>query len=755
MAAIDAPWLIHMSTPRVYRSSDTLDSSSSTSLPNPFGGIGGGGGGGSTSDGAVFSAFSAAANPNPTYATFSPPTLSATSSLATSAAKRRSTILVHQKSPLLLATPPQVTRALAYSHPFLLPLNQLVGLLSWTTGDPWQSFLLVVAFWAAVLYGDTAVRCAGPVLVVLVLIGGMYGRRFSPLSSSGWAEPGSGSAASDGPAVGAGACDAKGGARGAKTGKSKNLSVDGGLADKTPKSGSGSSSSSGGGGGGGGGGHTAAGGGGGGGTPGAAQFHKSQKSTSEITNTRHQKTLDEIVETLKEFTGRCNILLEPLLELTDFLSTQRTATSATTRPALTTLFVRILLGTPFWFALTLPPLRIITARRVVLVLGTVFLTWHARVMKVARVILWRSATVRCLAALVTGLQFEGPMRPTRPSRTTTTTSASLHGAPAAFTALKTAAGAQAKTPRQSELTKALRKARGGQGTGVRFTFILYENQRRWVGLGWTTSLFAYERAAWTDEHNNQVPPRGQFELPGVEDGSNVRWRWVEGSRWRVDGVPDEAVMPSSEAEATEDEWDYDGSGGRMGWVYYDNKWQNGRRGLDGWGRWTRRRKWYRDAELVEADVDHVEDGTPDEAVTEEDASTPTPSLPSLPLLPPRPTEFRSTSDAPPPVPHLSGDVPPDEQHVGAEGAKDGREDDSCDSASLLSSSSRSGGGRLTARHRVTDSSSSHRSRRASGGAAAEGDAGSALRTSVELAIHDAGKQGGGWGVGDEIKMGLG
>lgn len=29
------------------------------------------------------------------------------------------------------------------------------------------------------------------------------------------------------------------------------------------------------------------------------------------------------------------------------------------------------------------------------------------------------------------------------------------------------------------------------------------------------------------------------------------------------------------------------------------KWNDGRRGQDGWGRYTRRRKWYRDAELVE------------------------------------------------------------------------------------------------------------------------------------------------------------
>jgi len=30
------------------------------------------------------------------------------------------------------------------------------------------------------------------------------------------------------------------------------------------------------------------------------------------------------------------------------------------------------------------------------------------------------------------------------------------------------------------------------------------------------------------------------------------------------------------------------------------QWRDGRRGQDGWGRYTRRRKWYRDAELVEA-----------------------------------------------------------------------------------------------------------------------------------------------------------
>src|SRR6202020_1246092 len=81
-------------------------------------------------------------------------------------------------------TPPSITRALAYSHPFLLPLNKLVGLITWTTGDPWQSFLLVATFWAVVLYSDAVILWAGPILVVIGLILGMYGRRYSPLSST-------------------------------------------------------------------------------------------------------------------------------------------------------------------------------------------------------------------------------------------------------------------------------------------------------------------------------------------------------------------------------------------------------------------------------------------------------------------------------------------------------------------------------------------------------------------------------------------
>ncbi|PQE09673.1 peroxisomal membrane pex31 protein [Rutstroemia sp. NJR-2017a BBW] len=498
MAAFDTPWLHQMSGTPSSRKDDDGGSLASTD-PTP-----------------------------PTIAAFSPVTLSH----ASSANKQRSTILVHQKSPLLLATPPQITRALAYSHPFLLPLNKIVGLITWTSGDPWESFLLVASFWAVVLYGDVVMRYAGPLVVVIGLILGMYSRRYSPLSSTGW------------------------------------------TGEKQKKG------------------------------------HK--RMDSEATNTKHQKTLDEIVETLKIFTSRCNVLLDPLLQLTDFLSTQRTATSATTRPALTTLLIRILLVTPMWIILTLPPLQVITTKRIALVSGTIFLTWHSRPNRIARTILWRSASVRRICTAITGLHFTDALGP------------------------PTTNGNEKKPPlpprRSSNLEEASLAAnaaikRRPEATGVKFTFILYENQRRWVGLGWTTSLFAYERTPWTDEHLNACPPKEEFELPDVE-GGGARWRWVEGSRWLVEGAG-ENDEGGSKAKADSD--------GGSGWIYYDNKWQNGRRGQDGWGRYTRRRKWYRDAELVE--VSSSTEITP--------SPTPTPESPDSTSDRTRLSSFSSSRTPPP------------------------------------------------------------------------------------------------------------
>lgn len=436
-------------------------------------------------------------DPNPpTVAAFSPQNLSGASTIS----KQRSTIIVHKKSPLLVATPPQVTRALAYSHPFLLPLNKLMGLLSWSSDDPWESFLLLAGFWAVTLYGRELLLWSGPILVVVGLILGMYSRRYSPLSST------------------------------SQTGEK----------------------------------------------------HGHKRESSDISATHH-KSLDEIVETLRIFTTRCNLLLEPFLSLTDFLSTQRTATSATTRPALTTLFIRILLVTPLWILLTLPPFYILTARRVILTFGTVALTWHSRPARVSRVILWRSLTVRRICSFITGLSFSQDLDTYSSSASSSLTASTLTDSH--------------KTKSQQNIASDLAMKHRPASPGVRFTFILYENQRRWLGLGWTSAMLAYERTSWTDEHLNPAPPKDKFELPYVESGT-ARWRWVKGSTWKIEGGSSTPSPTKQTVKGTKSDIKTSTDDGG-GWIYYDNKWNHGERDADSWGKYTRRRKWYRDAELVE------------------------------------------------------------------------------------------------------------------------------------------------------------
>ncbi|KAH0614462.1 uncharacterized protein H6S33_000098 [Morchella sextelata] len=429
-----------------------------------------------------------------------PPTIASFAPISSSPASR-SRFQVHQKSPLLASTPPQITRALSQSYPYIKAANYVLGLLTWTTPDPWESFLVVAAFWAAALYGDVVLRFAGNVFIVVVLILGMFLRR----------------------------------------------------------------------------------------------YHDEPTST----------TLDEILETLNTLTTRMNIFFEPFLQLTRWLSTTKTATTATTRPALTTLFVRILLTTPLWLALSVYPTHIITARRIVLLVGTLILSWHSRPAKVSRTVLWRSQLIRKVCSRLTGLSLmPPPVLPTLPPRHVPSTElkhtpSTQKSHPSATSPATRIAAAPRGNPDNihPEVSTPLTASTTGASPGVKFTFAIYENQRRWLGVGWTASLFAYERAPFTDEHLQPAPAPAEFVLPVTGRGSGVRWRWVEGEDWRVEGA-NGGRGGGGKKQEVKDKVGLSGESGE-GWVYYDNKWRDGRRGVDGWGKYTRRRKWYRNAELVE------------------------------------------------------------------------------------------------------------------------------------------------------------
>jgi len=260
------------------------------------------------------------------------------------------------------------------------------------------------------------------------------------------------------------------------------------------------------------------------------------RKESEINVSQH-KSLEDIVETLRLFTSRCNILLDPFLRITEFLSTQTTATAATTKPALTAMFLRIVLVTPVWILLSISPIQVITTKRVVLAIGTTILTWHSQPARVTRTLFWRSKTCRNICTIVTGLDLEGPPRQVAPVDA------------------KPSNKAKSKTPHEIAASLA---AKSGRDAGIRLTFTLYENQRRWLGIGWTSSMLAYERAAWTDEHLNNAGSREKFRLPDVE-GGHAKWEWAPGSEWHVVDTDGDTV-PNP-----------DGPTSDGGWIYYDNK----------------------------------------------------------------------------------------------------------------------------------------------------------------------------------------
>jgi len=70
---------------------------------------------------------------------------------------------------LLESTPPQIVRALAQAEPLIRGFNILLGLLTWTSGQDWLSFFLLVAWWILCLYGGIIIKFAGNFLPVLAI----------------------------------------------------------------------------------------------------------------------------------------------------------------------------------------------------------------------------------------------------------------------------------------------------------------------------------------------------------------------------------------------------------------------------------------------------------------------------------------------------------------------------------------------------------------------------------------------------------
>lgn len=279
----------------------------------------------------------------------------------------------------------------------------------------------------------------------------------------------------------------------------------------------------------------------------------------EETNLR--PTLDDVIQALSTTCIKADILLTPV-------TTMALTAYDIKRLLFTTVFL-----TPVYLILTF---LLVPPRTILLVLGLFLMSYHSSFMRVTRKMVWRLKVARILCFYLTGLDFLQARN------------SSLFAA--AFAKVQKAG---------SELPT----LGGGFSTPVRFTYVIYENQRRWLGIGWTSNLLTYERAPWTDEFLNESSLVETFELPNADNAltsssgdepsiGGARWRWVD-KTWRLDVTNDGAITlaPGKRTKTTvlptSDE----------GFIYTDNVWKKPST-EDSYSKYTRRRRWIRTAELV-------------------------------------------------------------------------------------------------------------------------------------------------------------
>lgn len=459
----------------------------------------------------------------PAYASFAPP----------------SNRIPPPASPLLASTPPTISISLSRTYPLLLFLDHVLALLTWTSDDPWSSFLVVCAWVVATLYYEPILNYLAPLLPVVFVWGVRH-----------WQHR-----------VGEGVARRPG--------------------------------------------------------------------------------LDHMVHTLSNVASRTSLLVEPLTALAGTRGngsndSNDSNDSNTGQPDMARLAMIALSLAPFY---GLVVARFVSPRTVTLLAGVFVLTYHSVYARVTRAVLWRSRTVRRALFCVSG-QPGGTSR-----RRAGSTSATVPGL--AARSGKVSASSILREPKNPALA-------------TKFVFVVYENQRRWLGVGWTPNLLSYERAPWTDEFLNPSNPPSSFELPGESSSGalaapsnpsnpsntsntspmgNLQWRWTDPT-WKLDLTNDGALVVnfkqlkgnnSSSAEKEQDKEEEQEEavaasttntqdakergdkaprrrakpasalvaepGPNDGWIYYDNTWKKPAT-EDSFLKYTRRRRWVRTAELA-------------------------------------------------------------------------------------------------------------------------------------------------------------
>ncbi|EHN02367.1 Pex31p [Saccharomyces cerevisiae x Saccharomyces kudriavzevii VIN7] len=195
--------------------------------------------------------------------------------------------------------------------------------------------------------------------------------------------------------------------------------------------------------------------------------------------------------------------------------------------------------------------------------GLYILTYHSKLIRRMRRYLWKFRIVRLLVFFITDLDLGGPDNNRR-------LFASVNKKIRSF--VWNEVGNTSNTKKT-----------------VLFKVALFENQRRWLGIGWTSTMLSYERASWTDEFLNTSPSPEMFTLP--EKQSGMAWEWHD-KDWMLDLTNDGAIQVSASTAKTKVK-----PGADEGFTYYDNTWNNPS-ATDTYKKYTRRRRWIRTATVT-------------------------------------------------------------------------------------------------------------------------------------------------------------
>lgn len=203
------------------------------------------------------------------------------------------------------------------------------------------------------------------------------------------------------------------------------------------------------------------------------------------------------------------------------------------------------------------PLFSLSVRHLLLVVGTLALTWCSPWLALIRHALWRSAMVRRVTrntiALLswTSTGYEGHFVHLGPDADRDPFHSAAQGI---VLDGKSKKGSKNEERAADNITR---------HEDVVYQFTVFENQRWWVGLDWTAALLPQERPSWSDESNNPVSPPSSFSLPPARvtlkptpTSSSpqshvrrlVRWQWID-AEWSVAGRDGFPVLAASRTGA--------------------------------------------------------------------------------------------------------------------------------------------------------------------------------------------------------------